>query len=728
MARRRYAARALGGAASGKRTRGRASNSALRLDSSEPSVHALRPALRTMLIRSRLLRILLIVLLVVTAAGYFAFASFLFNPTESDYEADISSLVPRDVDFFVAKANLSADFKPFPTLAIEPQLTATKAWQTFVESPEGRELEKTYDVRAQLDNLRTQLKQLKGIDPLGAFGGRDLAIAGYFKGPDLAQADWAVYGRANWFGKLGASLLWYPTVFGLDKQGIAVAIEDDHVALSGGPLQREIYVTRVRDVVVLGTSKDLVLKARDLQARGGEDSFGQSATYNDSITRAHHNIDENEIEFALDWHKFAEKAQINGRQPDVDSQEFITRLAGRLFQLGALRSVAGVVGFDHGIGVDIDGELSSEVMTPLQKTLYRSRGRESEKLARELAHMARADSQVVAHIELDLGDFLGAVVASLDEASRQLIDDALRSTGQFGGLQDLVNELDRLFKGRVGVIVRANDYPMNANDPPHNNVVVPAIAVVLWCEASEKTYARIEELQTLVSYNQARFGLRGPEGKKAVYTNRVQGGFEIWEYWSPMIDGTGHIATVRDNDRYIISNSYRMLGDVLQPAGASRGDERLSDRPEFNQLVDEGLKESNVFVWLNPRTIAPMLRDAAKAAAEDEVRSKIDWDRERAMAEQKAVAELFPGKQRGHLSADEQAQVNAVVEPQLQSIEQRVINEQAPALRAAKERQITYAEACSGALLMVALDPKQFQLTLGTLMPLEAAAGESQTP
>jgi len=236
---------------------------------------------------------------------------------------------------------------------------------------------------------------------------------------------------------------------------------------------------------------------------------------------------------------------------------------------------------------------------------------------------------------------------------------------------------------------------------------------------NEKTYNRLNELQNLVSINQGRFGLAGPEGKKAVYTHKVGGAIEIWEYWSPLINGTGHVATVRDGERYIVSNSYRMLEELLQPPGTRRGDERLSDRSDFNQLVTEGLKQSNLFLWVNPRTLATTLRDFAQLDAVEQVKSRIDWERERALEEDKAIKEILPGKVRGRLTPEEQEQVNSLVTPRLDSIEQRVLAEQVPQMRAAMERRIVYAEACSGALLMLALDPKQFQLTLGTLIPLD---------
>jgi glutamine synthetase len=59
-----------------------------------------------MSLKSRLFRILFATLLLVLFAGYFAFSTFFFSPTESDFDADLSTLIPRQVDFYIAKADL----------------------------------------------------------------------------------------------------------------------------------------------------------------------------------------------------------------------------------------------------------------------------------------------------------------------------------------------------------------------------------------------------------------------------------------------------------------------------------------------------------------------------------------------------------------------------------------------------------------------------------------------
>ena len=136
--------------------------------------------------RKRLLRIFAILLLVALFAGYFAFSTFLFSPLEGDLEADVSTLVPRDVDFFVAKAHLDKDFSPFPRPAVIDALEPTFGWHTFEES-------ETYaQWAARMEGPLGQIEQirsrLRGLDLLDIFGGRDLAVAGYFFTPPVRAA------------------------------------------------------------------------------------------------------------------------------------------------------------------------------------------------------------------------------------------------------------------------------------------------------------------------------------------------------------------------------------------------------------------------------------------------------------------------------------------------------------------------------------------------------------
>jgi len=672
-----------------------------------------------MAIRSRFLRISLIVLGVLAFAGYFAFSTFFFSPTESDYPADVATLAPRDVDFFLAKARLRSAFSAPPRLELQDQLDQQPAWQTWIGSPEYAELDQQYALDANLARVRTELDALP-VDVLAALAARDTAIAGYWKGATLEAADWALYARANWMGKLAVSSLRFPGLLGLDKQGLSVEESEGVTTLSGGRLAKPIHVARIADVIVAGSSRELVAKALDLNARGAQESFGLSARYNDYIQNQRRTIRGDDIEFSVDWRTAMERLGVSGAWPPKDAFDLGPRLAARLFQLESLRLASGVIGFDSGIVLHAHADLSGEVMTPVQKSMYRIRGRDVAQLQRDLAFITPADAHLCAHIEVDLGEFLNELYQSLDAATRQLLDEALRGTGQFTGTPALIDELDALFKGRIGLIVRDNDYPYNTEkDPPNNGRPTPAIAVVLWTENTDKAHRRIQQLQQLVSDNQARFGLRGRTGQRAVYTNVLAGGNEVWEFWAPLIDGTGHVAVSRNGDMYFITNTYALLSDLLKRFNRGENVKRLSERPDFAQVVSEGRSSANVFAWFNPRATAPLLRRVAEENALDEVKSRINWDRERRTLETQVLSESFPGKELGQLDAATQAQVDALVAPKLLELESRLLREQVPAMKAAMERRITYLEACSGALLTLTLDPKAIDLSLSAIVPFE---------
>src|SRR5438094_10186120 len=103
----------------------------------------------------RLLRYLLIGLALLALGGLWAFSFFLFNPFEGDYGYPIASLIPRGVDFYVAKNHLRRDFDPFPRLAF---------LQAFEQSPSGKAIE-DLGLRKQVESWKIDaaLKQLDEV-------------------------------------------------------------------------------------------------------------------------------------------------------------------------------------------------------------------------------------------------------------------------------------------------------------------------------------------------------------------------------------------------------------------------------------------------------------------------------------------------------------------------------------------------------------------------------------
>ena len=213
-----------------------------------------------MSVKKRLLRIFAILFLLAVFVGYFTFATLIFKPFEADYEFDVAALIPAKVDFFVAKAKLGDAFDRFPRLAVMDELEQLDSWRTLRASPEfNDQIEKWGLSEEFLDEIRRQVERIPlGMEPQDLFGGRDVAIAGNFKGRQLSQADWALYGRVNWAGKLAVALLDYPGLIGLESRGITTSEGDGFVHLSGGQLERPLYITRIRDVVILSTALEFV--------------------------------------------------------------------------------------------------------------------------------------------------------------------------------------------------------------------------------------------------------------------------------------------------------------------------------------------------------------------------------------------------------------------------------------------------------------------------------------
>jgi hypothetical protein len=673
--------------------------------------------------KSRLLRILLTVAGVLAFVGYFAFSTFLFSPTEGDYEPDVSTLVPRNVDFFVAKADLSDDFDPFPHPAFERALLASPAWLAFERSEDYAAVFGGQDPLRLLSELEAELQQVKGVAPLKVFGGRDLALAGWIRGPQLEQGDWALYGRVNWLGKLGASLLRHPGLLGLDARGLSVAVEDDHVALSGPELPREIYLTRVRDVVVVGTSRELVLAARDLEARAGQDSLGQGAAYDEHIQASRaRGPERDELEAFLDWRSWSEGALLSGRWPDPESPFHTTQLLSRFFQLGAIKDVAGVVGFDRGIRARVHATLSSEMVGPTAARLYRQRGADTSEILSQAAALAPADTGLFAYLHAGIGDLLREYLDTAEPALRANVDEFVRSTGKYDGAEALVAELDALFRGRLALIVRPNDYPVDeANDPPNDGAPTFAMALVLWTDGSERARATIEELHDIVVTKQQALGIQGPDPDKGgVFKFKVQSGHDTWEFWSPLVPGTGHLAVVVDGPRYILSNNFRMLGDLIATFyGRTPGRGSLSRQVAFQGLADEGLDNANALVWVAPGSLAETARAMSDRAASDAVLGNVDMARERLREEALVLRQEFGGRRVQELSVDERARLDELVDARMGDLQTRLIAEQVPALRDTYVRRVGYAEAVQSMLMMVAFDPKWMEVSLGAIVPLE---------
>jgi hypothetical protein len=671
----------------------------------------------------RFFKVALISLGVVLFTGYFAFSTFLFNPLEGRYPYDVSTLLPRDVDFFAAKSNLSADFDSNLEPRFLARFEATEWGQALLQSPQWTAIETQLLPKGQLESIRAELRRLPiAVDPLAWFAGRDLAISGYATGPDLGSSRWIVLGRANWMGKLAVALLDYPRLLELEKQGLSAKREGRRVTLSGRALARPLHVARLDDVLMLSSEAGLIDSAFAFETKQGQDSLGQSARYHDQI-QARDDAEHDELEILARYATLAPKLGLPAGFPRKQSRVAGEAFLGRLFQFDLIRELAGVARFPRGLSLDLSGELVSENLDARQKTIYRGKDLESREVSVELARYAPADSGLFGVLEADLPSVLGMFLDSLEPALVSNFEtEIVRPVFGYANLQPLLADLDVAFRDRAILIVRKNDFPADAAQPiPNDGRPTLAWALGLWVENGTK----IEELQQKLSNNAGRLRLRGPQNPDGsygpgIYTNTVAGGLRIYEYWSPFVPGTGHVASMLDSKLFFVANHWLMLNLIASTVyDRERKFPSLASAGAFAGLINTALPAQTFALYAQPKTLGEDVRRILRYNAEDQMSELIDWEVEGPRIRREVLARTQPGKLLEQLSEPERAELEMVAGPELEAFRADFRAKNLPVLLGRFEKQWQAMEAFDSLLFSLRLEPKDFQIALRALLPEE---------
>lgn len=680
-----------------------------------------------MIFKRRWFRILAIVLGLLLFVGYFAFATFVFPPHEGRFRYDVAGLVPRDVDFFVAKADLRRDFGRFPHLKLVEDVKDDASFQAFLESRAWTEFEAQQGLKDSVAELEEQLSRIPlGMDLLDLFGGRDLALAGRFRGGSFADSDWAAYARASWAGKLGVALLqrgWLP----LEGQGIRVEREGGVLRLAGGQLRRPHYLTRVRDVVVVGTSHQLVAGAVDLAARRGEGSLLASADYNDNIATAQRNEDRDELEVIVDMRDLLRNLGHQGPWPDPNAEGFMTSFLGKVFQAPSSQKVMGVLGMREGLQIDLQGGFASETITDDQRAIYSKRGFSQEDVLEDIGKLAPLDTALFVYMHGPIDVLLKQVFASMEPDQRSLLEQSFQQTGEFANLNQLVDHVSGGLADRLALIVRENDFEEKADDPPNDGRVVFLVSLVVWYTDGGKV---VEEMRELIGYNGDIFGLQGRNpGDPGYYTNVIDG-VSVHEFWNRVgIPGTGVMATFNRKipDKPGLGRTYVFNNQNAAPLLAKTYNQRayqsLADRPDFQELLEKSVDSANLLVWWNPQEARKTLLDQAAQRAREEASSELagagDWSQERRQAEMRILQENWPGMSRQELDEPDEMRFEELVVDELQRLRRQRVGELAPQLQREMERQVEMSQAMTAGLMMLNLDPREFRVSLRASIPVE---------
>ncbi len=164
-----------------------------------------------------------------------------------------------------------------------------------------------------------------------------------------------------------------------------------------------------------------------------------------------------------------------------------------------------------------------------------------------------------------------------------------------------------------------------------------------------------------------------------------------------------------------------MMGHLLKTyTQKSQQYPSLADDDRFQALIKSSLTRANLLVYTNPATVAPILRNRARQIAANAATGGLDAKAERARIEAKILRESYEGRARDTLSAEDQTALDQKEDEEMRAMRKRIKDQQVPALMAEQERWISWSEALTGGLLMLALDPKSFDLSVRLVAPLEA--------
>ena len=682
-----------------------------------------------MIFKRRWFRILLVILGLLLFVGYFAFATFLFPLHEAAFKYDVAALVPRDVDFFVAKAELRRDFERFPQLAVVDDMEGNPHFQSFVESPEWGEFKRDQELDTLLADLEQQLGQIPlGLAPLDIFGGEELALAGRFQGSSFTDSDWAIYGRANWAGKLAVALLWRGW---LPLEGTVVEREDGVMRLSGGQFARPHYLTRIRDVIIAGTSHELVLAAKDLAARSGEGSLLASADYNDYIATAPRHQRQDEFEVIVDLRDLLDNLAVEGELPDSNAESFVTSFLGKVFQVPACKKVMGVMGLREGLQVDLYGGIASEEISEDQRAIYMRRGFSQEDVLNDIARVAPEDCALFVYLHGPIDILLKQMLRSMEPATHDLLEQNIRQTGEYDSLAQLVDDLSAGLTNRMALIVTPNEFEVDANGPPHDGAAVFMVSLVMWYSDGGE---RVDDLRELVGQNGRIFGLQGQTpGTGGFFTNEIDGSF-LYEFWNQMIPGTGVAATMNKDDasnpghgRAYLFNNHMAAGDLSRTyrLGRGQGFPNLAERLDFRALLKESLDSANLLIWFNPQAAAPTLMRQAEQKAVAQAKQQLAggaqdyWVRVRREVEAAVMAEHWAGKSRADLDEGDELRFEGLVLEELARRQRAAVRELAPQLQGEMERKVEWSRMMNAGLLLLQLDPREFRMSVRTRVPVD---------
>lgn len=553
----------------------------------------------------------------IVAVGFLAFWKLFYFPFEGR-AFEMRDMVPRGVDFFVAKADLVGDFEgrslDFPYVPALEDLGQNRRWLDLKDSDFYR------DVESQLRELRRVFQEscvdvkLHTVNMLDEFLGTEVILAGYLGNQGFEDATWCAYARVSMWAKMGYGWV-LENEFSRDQlQGVTIVKDGELFKISfranGQPMT--LYCVRYADVMLIGNEKKIVAESHEL-AQGNTmdvEPLGPSAHYKDGVWRP-----------LQTWKKRTEVSQPNvlefHLQPkklvalDPDLSEWGKNIAednrnekilASFVNLDSWRFLSGTVIFEPMSLSFLAHLVVNETMhSDFQKELFNENVPPRSKWMDEFFGMVPQTAVAAAALRLSAGAFITELFEDvLDRDERLLINEQLRKTGKYKNFAELIAQINRSVQPRVGVVLRPNRRSQKTIDTfdVHNPSPFPQWAWVFWIKKDVRGRLKSAPLSKLIDLLNTH---RGAFNITQAFTLTLAGGGssdKAFEFAIPQIPGTGNIAVCTYGQYFIFGNSGPFIEQMTRALVDARVPSMRDDKDYLTIEADISPAVNGVgFVW-----------------------------------------------------------------------------------------------------------------------------------
>lgn len=547
-------------------------------------------------------------------------AAFVYNPFEGTLR-DMRDVVPRNVDFFVRKANLAEDFTTFPEPVFWAELEAMPPWQELKQGPAARSLNAGGAIERAVEDLRrvsAELRQVPVLSPdlLHDVLGSEVILAGRLKPPAVDQASWCAWLRVSWKVRFAMGALRYDFVQqGVRDGGTQIRAEGDTFVVQPPGSTQPLFVARYLDCLLVANDRALLDSSLEL-ARGfsEQDAFGPSGEYRDGIESRLHEWEKttgvpqaNAVEFYLRPDQLYPLVSFDDNWPDPRDQDDINeRVLASFVNLQGWRFLLGALVFEpKSLSLLAHIDLNRNKHTPFQAHFFQAEAQPRDQWLDPFMSMVPQSACAAIGMRMPAGEFLHTMYGALDQATKELIQEALQKTGQYRSVGELIEKVQTALLPRLGFVFRKNvpdqEIPVLAESP------MPQIAWVFWVRPKMR-----QVLDDFVGMlNRYRETLKFQRAYQLPILG--QKGDVILEFTSPQIPATGEVAFLVFDEFFLVSNSGPLIKSMVHARFDMNNVRSVLRNDDLQEYYRELPQSVNGFVYVQGQQMRLLLGDYEKA-------------------------------------------------------------------------------------------------------------------